>query len=77
MSVVTLCGESEGLECACLVCNTTDWVFGPLIRPQGEYSAEEVAEQFRDWLPKDPREYEDNELEGKYYDFQVERYPDG
>lgn len=76
MSVVILTGESEGLECACLICNTTDWVFGPLFHPLGEDSAEEVAGRFIGWLPLDPREYEDNKLESKYYDFRAERYPE-
>ena len=74
MSVVTLCGKSEGLECACLVCNTSNWVFGPLIGPQGKDSAEKVAGRFVDWLPGDPCDYIDNKLESKYHDFLAERY---
>ena len=31
MSMVYLIGESEGQAAGCLVCNTSDWCFGPLI----------------------------------------------
>jgi len=53
-------GDSKG---ACFYCSTTDWAFGPLM------GSREEAEEFLKWLPTDPRDYKDNELEGLYGDF--------
>jgi hypothetical protein len=39
------------------------WAFGPIM-----YSEEE-AEEFLEYLKKDPREYKDKELESEYYEF--------
>ena len=49
-----------------MVCNTSDWAFGPII------DDEEMAERFLKWLgSQDPRSMTDNELDGKFADFRV------
>ena len=47
----------------CFYCSVTMWAFGPIM-----YSPDE-AEEFLEYLKKDPREYKDKELENEYYTF--------
>jgi hypothetical protein len=47
----------------CFYCSVVMWAFGPIM-----YSEEE-AEEFLEYLKKDPREYKDKELESEYYEF--------
>ncbi len=58
MSCNVLHDAKHGL--ACLFCDTTDWAFGPVA--YGD-DADEQMHAFMLWLPKDPREYGNNELE--------------
>lgn len=50
---------------AIFYCSSSMWAFGPVME-----SVEE-AEAFAKWLPGDPRTYEDNKLEAKYYEFRT------
>lgn len=79
MSVQILTDRDEGYKC--LFCNTTMWAFG------GIFYAEENVEDFLEWLPKDPREYKDKDLENKIFEWrnikeikddnQIEKLPEG
>jgi hypothetical protein len=55
--------HANGMECAVMFCSTTGWAFGPV------FANAEQAERFIDWVPLDPRTYNDSELEGLYGDF--------
>jgi hypothetical protein len=59
---VRILEDRESFE-ACFYCSTSMWAFGPVM------ANIEQAEAFLDWLPRDPREYNDNELESKYAEF--------
>lgn len=48
-------------------CNTSDWAFGPVMPDK------ETAEEFLKWLPKDPRQYQDHELEKKWAEFRAQQ----
>ena len=61
MSCNVLHDAERGL--ACLFCTTTDWAFGPVA--YGD-DAEEQMLAFTSWLPCDPREYANNDLECKW-----------
>lgn len=52
---------------ACLYCSVTDYAFGPVF---DNGSAE--ANLFLEWLPRDAREYQDNELVEKYSEFRLQ-----
>ena len=54
---------------AVLYCSTTDWAFGPVFQSLPDLSASEMAQAFIDWLPQDPRHYQDHVLESKYNKF--------
>lgn len=47
----------------CFYCSVTMWAFGPIMYSQDE------AQEFLDYLEKDPRNYKDKELENLYYEF--------
>ena len=63
--IIVANGEGDSIG-AVFYCSTTMWAFGPVM---GSY---EEASLFEKWLPQDPRQYKDNELEGKYSDFRKE-----
>ena len=65
MGVEILEGRDFG-PCA-LTCNTSGVAFGPLFEDREE------AEAFLEWLPQDPRRYDDQELGRKYSEFRSER----
>ena len=52
---------------AVFYCSTVEWAFGP---GMPDY---DTAEEFQEWLDKDPRMYTDKELESKWYDFRKEQ----
>lgn len=57
--------KDSGLEKEVFFCNTTEWAFGPLMQ-------EDEGEAFMEWLPKDPRKYEDEELSQKYAEWKTD-----
>ena len=57
--------DKDGLKA--LYCSTTMHAFGPIF-----YEDDDV-EEFLQWLPNDARNYTDNDLNGKYYDWKRER----
>lgn len=56
---------------AVMVCNTSDWAFGPIINEHEDLGAAEVLYKFCEWLPKDARKYKDDEMVKKYFEFRV------
>lgn len=56
-------------ERAIMYCSVTDWAFGPVFFTKNGHDAVDRMELFIDWLPLDPRKYNDNELEQKYHEF--------
>ena len=46
-----------------LFCNTTCVAFGPV------FSSDDDVEEFLQWLPLDAREYDNAELQNKFYEF--------
>jgi len=73
MAVEVLYDEQR--ERACLYCNTSGWVFGPVIHPTATEDAQDAAEAFL-WYclthRSDPRKLSFNELETLYEEFQIE-----
>lgn len=63
MAVEILPTEEGGI----FLCNTSMVVFGPVMDSMKE------AEEFKDWLEKDPRKYDDGELKTKLQDFRYQR----
>jgi hypothetical protein len=57
---VRIIADEDG---AVFYCSTSMIPFGLVMQDQ------EVAEEFRAWLPQDARIYKDQELEDKYYEF--------
>jgi hypothetical protein len=59
---------------AALYCSTSDVAFGPLFDDSDdhEHDAEERALAFLRWLPKDARQYDDAELQGKFSEWLVQ-----
>ena len=57
---------------ACMYSSNTDFAFGPVSYGEGSLDAVELLEKFIKWLPGDPREYKDYELESKWGDFIIE-----
>jgi hypothetical protein len=53
---------------AVLYCNTTDWAFGPVHISEWQCASDELW-LFYEWLPGDPREYSDSDLEDKHAEF--------
>ena len=53
---------------AVLYCSTSGWAYGPLFSPSEhqDYSAEDMARRFCEWLPMDSRQYDQHDLENKY-----------
>ena len=58
-------GDSRGY--AVLYCSTSMWAFGPVFEDEFQ------AQEFLDWLPDDPRGYNDALLESKYVEFLEEK----
>ena len=61
---------------AAFVCDTSDTAFGPVHYSPDGTDAREFMWDFMTELPQDPRVYTEEELEGAYYDYREERYPD-
>ncbi len=69
MAIEILVGELGRVEYAALVCTGSNWAFGPLFTEEDGKWAGDIARAFLDWLPLDPREYEDHALESRYNQF--------
>ena len=55
---------------ALLYCSTSGWGFGPLFsKDEQGRDAEQMAKRFLNWLPGDPRTYQDHQLEKQYSAF--------
>ena len=67
MSVEILEGRHSN---AVLICNTTDWAFGPV------FKSAEHAEDFCTWLPMDPRTYDERGLRIMHARWRTERTDD-
>jgi len=62
--------DRDNDEMAVFYCSTTMWAFGPIMDGWDEAAA------FLNWLPTDPREYTDAELETQYCVFREKRIPE-
>lgn len=59
---------------AVMVCNTTDWAFGPILRIPDEHEQlfDDISDyviQLLKWLPDDPRRYSESGLIDKLTEF--------
>jgi phage terminase Nu1 subunit (DNA packaging protein) len=61
--------EHSITKSAIMFSSSTDWAFGPVFMDEDDHDAFDRAQMFIEWLPRDAREYEDNELERKYSEF--------
>ena len=69
MGVRIIADEYDKL--AVLYCSTSDWAFGPVFYADGLIYASDLAERFIQWLGRDSREYNDEELREKYHEFRL------
>jgi len=69
MGCETIIDKEKGYFC--FGCNTTGIVFGPLmwVNTDNDF-IEDVAEEFEDFLGKDPRTIDPKELSSKWHEFQ-------
>lgn len=57
----------------CMYCSTTMWAFGPVLL-QNHMGKD--LDDFISWLPLDPRQYEDKELEALFSKWLAEPVPE-
>lgn len=54
---------------AAMYCSVNGWAFGPIFDELNGHDARERIDLFIEWLPEDPRKYNDIELHDKYVEF--------
>lgn len=67
MACVPIIDEEKGIFC--FSCNTTDYAFGPLMNLPDNADPNSLIESFRNYLGKDPRTIDDEEIRREWYSF--------